>query len=364
MSLGLTSGLSFAVAGAASLAATPGAIKIAERTDFLDRPREYRQHSAPTPFLGGAAVLAAFILAGLVVSGASGKLLVPLGCAVCLWLLGTMDDRVAVAPFWRVLAEVLAASALYAAGLGWETRLPDVFDFGLTIISVVIAVNAFNLMDNLDGACGAVTAMAASGIGVLAAIRGDAAVAGLSFALAGACAGFLPFNLARPSRIFLGDGGSMPAGFLVAALAMTTARHAAGGNAGLLLGALLAGVPIFDTALVSFSRTRRGVTLVTGGRDHFTHRLLLSLRSPWAVAIALAVVQASLSALAIVGYELGSEAVAWIALAAFVCGVVAILVLDSPGWRPAGIAVGGPEQPAVLVEPAVSVEPAAGIEEA
>jgi UDP-GlcNAc:undecaprenyl-phosphate GlcNAc-1-phosphate transferase len=358
MSLGLTAGLSFAVAAAASLVATPVAIRIAERTDFLDHPREYRKHSAPTPFLGGAAVMAAFLLAGLLVAGASGKLLIPLSCAVALWLLGTVDDRITVAPAWRVLAEVLAACALYTSGLGWATRLPDVLDLVLSIGSVVIAVNAFNLMDNLDGACGTVTAMAASGVGVLAAIRGDAAVSGLAFALAGACAGYLPFNLARPSRIFLGDGGSMPAGFLVAALAMMTARHAAGGNAGLLVGALLAGVPIFDTALVSFSRTRRGVTLVTGGRDHFTHRLLISLRSPRLVAAALALTQASLSALAIVGYELGSNAVAWIALAVFVGGVTAILVLDSPGWRPAGIAVGRSE------EPAVPGQPTAGIEEA
>jgi UDP-GlcNAc:undecaprenyl-phosphate GlcNAc-1-phosphate transferase len=345
VSLGLTAGLSFAVAAAASLAATPLAIRIAERTGFFDHPRDYRQHAAPTPFLGGAAVMAAFLLAGLLVAGASGKLLIPLGCAVALWLLGTVDDRMAVAPGWRVLAEVLAASALFAAGLGWATRLGDIFDFLLTIGSVVIAVNAFNLMDNLDGACGTVTSVAACGVGVLAAIRGNVAVAGLSFALAGACAGFLPFNLARPARIFLGDGGSMPAGFLVAALAMATARHASGGNAGLLVGALLAGLPIFDATLVSVSRIRRGVTVVTGGRDHLTHRLLLSLRTPRAVAGALAVLQAGLCAVGIVGYELGGEGVALLALGVFLSAVAAISVLDSPRWRPVGIAVGAPPVP-------------------
>lgn len=343
MSVELTAAGSFGAAALASAALTPVAIRVARRTDFLDRPREYRQHARPTPFLGGAAVLAAFLIAGLLVAGASGRLLVPLGCAVCLWLLGTVDDRLAVPPKWRLLAESLAAAALFAAGLGWNTSLPGVLDFVLTIASVVIAVNAFNLMDNLDGACGTVTAVAAAGVGVLAAIKGHVAVSGLAFALSGACAGFLSFNLARPARIFLGDGGSMPAGFLVAALAMATARHAPAGNAGLLVGALLAGLPIFDATLVCVSRARRGLTVVTGGRDHLTHRLLLVLRSPRRVAGALAALQALLSGLAILGYELGGLGVAILALSVFVSGVMAILVLDSPRWQPAAIATQGEE---------------------
>jgi hypothetical protein len=82
------------------------------------------------------------------------------------------------------------------------------------------------------------------------------------------------------------------------------------------------------------------VTLVTGGRDHLTHRILLALHSPRLVAAALAVGQGVLCSFAILGYELGSGGVAALAFAAFVTGVGAILVLDTPRWRPAGIAVG------------------------
>jgi hypothetical protein len=111
---------------------------------------------------------------------------------------------------------------------------------------------------------------------------------------------------------------------------------------------------MFDATLVCFSRLRRGVTVVTGGRDHLTHRLLLTLRDPRAVAIALVGLQALLTALAIVGYELGGSAVAVIALGVFLAGVVAILVLDTARWRPAGIASGAPE---------LSGEPTVGFEE-
>ena len=363
MSLAATAAGSFAVAGAASAAATPAAIHVARRTGFLDRPREYRTHAKPTPLLGGAAVLAGFLLAALLVAGASGRLLVPLACAATLWLVGTIDDRFAVLPSWRLLAETATAAALFAAGLGWQTSLPGVLDFVLTVASIVIAVNAFNLMDNLDGACSSVTAVASLGLGALAAIKGDMTIAGMAFALSGACVGFLPWNLARPAKIFLGDGGSMPLGFLVAAFVMATAWHGSAGNPALIVGALLVGLPIFDAALVSFSRLHRGVPIMTGGRDHLTHRLLLRLRSPLAVAAAVAALQACLSSLALVGYKLGSTGVTWLGLGVFLVGVIAILALDSPRWRPDGIAMGRPEQHAEgpaehLAAPAAPIEEA------
>ena len=114
-------------------------------------------------------------------------------------------------------AEFAAAFALWQADLGWLLFDESVLNLALTTLWVVGLVNAFNLMDNLDGATGTVGGVSAPGVGVLAASQGDMAIAAMAFALAGACVGFLRFNLARPSRVFLGDGGSMPVGFLVAA---------------------------------------------------------------------------------------------------------------------------------------------------
>ncbi len=332
--------VAFAAAGAVTFVLTPASIRIARRTGFLDHPRDYRKHDSPTPFLGGTAVLFGFLIAAAIIAPLPSKLLVLLGWAVAMWLLGTLDDRIAVAPKWRVLAAAAAAVSLNRAGLGWTTSAGTVVDIVLAIAWVVGLVNALNLMDNLDGACGTVACVAAAGIGLLAAIKGDTPIAGLAFALSGACAGFLPWNLCRPARIFLGDGGSMPIGFLLAALAMATSRHAQGGNAGLLVGALLVGLPILDVTLVSLSRTRRGVSLMTGGRDHLTHRVLLKVNTPRRVGALLAVGQGCLCGLAIAGYELGAGAVIGFAFAAFVASIAAILVLDTEGWRPPGIASG------------------------
>jgi UDP-GlcNAc:undecaprenyl-phosphate GlcNAc-1-phosphate transferase len=188
---------------------------------------------------------------------------------------------------------------------------------------------------------------------VLAGIKGQTALAGLAFALSGAYAGFLPWNLTGPAKVFLGDGGSMPAGFLIAALVMATAWNSGNGDPAVLVGGLLAGLPLLDVALVSYSRIRRGVPVVTGGRDHLTHRLLPLLGSARAVGGAVALIQGTLCAFAILGYKLGSTATAWIGLGSFVGGVMAIVVLDSPRWRPAEAAVARRER---LPSSATSVE--------
>ncbi len=337
MSVVVSAGIGFAVAGMATLLLTPLAIRLAIRTNFLDRPRQYRQHAAPTPFLGGAGVLLAYLIAAFTVGAVSRYWPVILG-AVLLCALGTLDDRIAVAPKWRLLAESGIAILLYAQGFGWSLEHSPTLEVLLTIIWIAGIVNAFNLMDNQDGACATTSAVCCSGIGLLAAIHGQSTLAGLAFALGGASIGFLRWNLSRPARVFLGDGGSMLIGFLVATMSMAAARHLSGGDVELLAAALLVGVPILDTALVSFSRIRRRVTLVTGGRDHLTHRLLLSLGSARVVALTLAVVQAALCALALIGDQLGSAALAALALSAAFWGLITIIVLDGPRWRPVGIA--------------------------
>jgi UDP-GlcNAc:undecaprenyl-phosphate GlcNAc-1-phosphate transferase len=162
----------------------------------------------------------------------------------------------------------------------------------------------------------------------------------LAFAVGAACAAFLRWNLAGPARIFLGDGGSRPIGLMIAGLAMAVGSHIGVGEGQLVVGALMAGVVILDTALVTVSRTRRKVSVLTGGRDHVSHRLLPVLRSPRRVALALAVCQATLCAVAIAAAQWSGEAVDVSGLSTVLLGVVVIAVLDSPRWRPAGIAVG------------------------
>jgi UDP-GlcNAc:undecaprenyl-phosphate GlcNAc-1-phosphate transferase len=335
MSGDLTPVAAFVLAAVVTAAMAPLCLRVARRTGFLDLPHGYKEHESPTPYLGGTAVLVGFLCAVVAVSDAVDPYGTLLACAVGLWALGTLDDRIAVRPTWRVLAEVGVAAILTANDLGWTMFESDVANFGLTALWIVGVVNAFNLMDNLDGATSTVAGVTTLGVGALALSDGHTELAALNFAVAGACLGFLPFNLARPARIFLGDGGSMTLGFLIASLTIAgVQQHPADGTL-LLASGLLVGLPVFDTALVVFSRYRAGISLLTGGRDHVTHRLLRRVGDPRRVAAVLAGLQAALSGAGILALHAGKTATVLLALVGVALGVAAIKLLQSPAWRPA-----------------------------
>ena len=320
--------LAFGLALGAALITVPAAIRLAWRTDFLDRPVGFKKHGRPTPYLGGAAVMAAFLPAAVLLGGGASKYAVIVLCALGLFVVGTIDDRVGLGPLERVLAEAAAATALWGAGLAWYVSEIEAVNLLLAIVWVVGLVNAFNLMDNVDGAAGSVTAVAAAGAGALAAVEGDILLAALALSLAGACAGFLPFNLARPARIFLGDGGSMPAGFVVAAVVMGISPEAGLGQAVVLAALPLVGLPVLDTTLVVISRTRRGVNVLSGARDHLTHRLLRWLHTPRALALALGLTQAALCLIGLALFQAPTAVVLSVGSVVVAAGAAAVLVLD------------------------------------
>ena len=310
---------------------TPVAIRIADRFEFYDVPAGYKGHRAPTPYLGGTAVMAGFLVTTLALTGDWGRTLPVVGGALVLWALGTLDDRRPVPPQVRVAVEALLAAVLWAADLGWNLGFGSFVDLTATVLWVVAVVNAFNLFDNADGAAGAMAAVVASGVAILGLILDDIWLAIVAAALAGACVGFLPHNMRSPARIFLGDGGSMPIGFTVAALVTIGTSGAALEWRSLAVGLLLVGIPALDTALVIRSRRRRGVPVVTAGRDHLTHRSLVRLRTAKTVALTLGGVQAVVSAIALVAVR-GSSTLIVAAVALYlVAAGTAIALLDGRG---------------------------------
>lgn len=283
------------VAAVVTYLLTPLVIRLAMRTAFFDRPAGYKGHDNPTPYLGGTAIFAG-VWAGLAIGGLHTHWAPIVLCAVPIWVMGTIDDRVGLPILLRVCVEILVGVALVVAGLGWQVvHFAPVNDV-LTVFWVVGVMNAFNLMDNMDGAAAttaAASAVGAAGIALLSNQRGPATIC---LATAGACAGFLPRNLAKPSRIFMGDGGSLTLGLLVAGLTMSSVTRAYFGPSGVVIGALLVGLVIFDTTLVTVSRTRAGRSVFSGGRDHTTHRLGQLVGPPRRVALTLATTQLGLCA--------------------------------------------------------------------
>jgi UDP-GlcNAc:undecaprenyl-phosphate/decaprenyl-phosphate GlcNAc-1-phosphate transferase len=326
--------VAFALAAALTAVTTPAAISIALRTGFLDSPVGYKAHLRPTPYLGGAAVLTATLLTILTLDAGASRYWPLLLGTLGLSFVGTVDDRVNLSPWLRVATEALAAGLLWAGGLGWSFLGSDTANLLLTVLWVTGVVNAFNLMDNLDGAAASVAAVSTACIGVLAVVGDDLPLAVISIGLCGALVGFLRYNLARPARIFLGDGGSMAIGFLLAGSLMVVPLGGLSGLEALIVATLAVGLPVFDTTLVVLSRRRRGAPVLSGATDHTTHRLHGVLNSPRAVACALVVAQAGLCGVAIEAAQLGGGAVIAVGCFVLLLGAATIIAADGPRWTP------------------------------
>ena len=303
----------FAIASIATYLATPVAIAVAVRTKFFDLPAGYKGHRKPTPYLGGTAIIVGILAAVASVRGLGATHWTIIAGAVGIWAMGTLDDKINLPISLRTLVEVGIAVLLWDTGRGWGVFHNGPADLVLTVVWVVGVMNAFNLMDNMDGASASVAGASAIGAGVLALMSGDTALAPLSFAVAGACFGFLPRNLARPARIFMGDGGSLLLGLLVARVTMAAVTRQYLGPKGVIVAALLVGLVILDTTLVVISRRRAGMNVLSGGRDHLTHRLVRWLGTPRRVALALAVTQFTVCGMAI---GMAQAGLGWLILAA------------------------------------------------
>ena len=319
----------FLIAASGAFVATPFAIRLAARTRFFDEPVGYKGHGRATPYLGGVAVLGAYTLASAIVSGSWSRTGPLLASVVALCAVGTIDDRRSLSPLLRVAVELGLGALMWSVGVGWHLHAGAGLDIALTCAWVVGVVNAFNLFDNMDGAATTMALVVASGAALVGVVRGEDWVAASGACVCGACAGFMPRNMAVPARIFLGDGGSMPLGFVVAVLVTTAAGTSTVAWRSLLVGLLLVGIPALDTTLVIVSRRRRGVSVLQGGRDHLTHRALRYLPNPRAVALVLGALQAALSLVAVLASR-GEAALVVIGASGYLLAAgAAIIVLDA-----------------------------------
>jgi UDP-GlcNAc:undecaprenyl-phosphate/decaprenyl-phosphate GlcNAc-1-phosphate transferase len=146
-------------------------------------------------------------------------------------------------------------------------------DATLTVVWVVGITASFSILDHMDGLCAGIAAMASVSFAMLAYLNGQTLVTTLAAAVLGAATGFLRFNF-KPAKIFMGDGGAMFLGFLMATLGLKLRLEHANHVSGWLAPLLILGVTIFDTTLVTISRSRRGLLpFATPGKDHAAHRL-------------------------------------------------------------------------------------------
>ena len=255
------------------LVLTPICRELARKCGMVDAPSARRINKVPTPRAGGLAVflsVTAALAAYMLVTGARLSPLFPneviwrmMGLSAALVVVGLADDKFGLPPVVKLAGQVaVALGAFFWCHAGFRTMplfadMPAWLDCILTAFWIVGAINAFNLIDGLDGLASGLALIAAIGMGGSLVFIGYPQATLVYLAFAGACLAFLRYNF-HPASVFLGDTGSMYLGFTLSTLPLLTK---AGDSFFVSLGVplLAMGVPIFDTSLAIIRRTVRAV---------------------------------------------------------------------------------------------------------
>ena len=270
---------------------------LAIRLDATDKPNLARKtQTEPVPYLGGIAIalgitiitFAAVFVGGNANGENNGQLkdlaLTVLLPALVLGAMGLFDDLRSLSPWSRlitqtfvgtVVAFVIVENGTIGTPFG-DSALGDSgrwINTAVTIFWIVGICNSINFFDNLDGAASGAVAITALGVFFIAFDRGQELVSALSIVTAGATIGFLMWNKS-PAKIYMGDAGALFLGIIISVATIRLNPGITPTWQSLTIPVILLAVPLLDTCVAVFSRLARGLSPLTGGKDHLSHRLV------------------------------------------------------------------------------------------
>jgi len=263
----------FGVALVIAIVLTPRVREAALRFGIVDRPDgRLKQHGEPVAYLGGLSIYVSFLLAISLTFSFTEQVLGLLLAGSLVVLLGLVDDLGQLTPWTKLAGQTVAVLVLLKSGIYIQlTWLPWGAAVALSVAWMLAVINAFNLIDIMDGLSAGTAAMAAVTLLVVAELNSNPAAALMLAGLAGSCLGFLRYNF-EPARIYMGDSGSQFLGLLLGALAMELAYTERNPLAAIAPGLIL-GVPLFDMLFVMYIRHLRGLPVMLGSPDHVALRL-------------------------------------------------------------------------------------------
>lgn len=323
----------FFLSGIISFLLTPPVKKLAYRIGAIDVPKDGRRmHKRPTPRLGGLAIFGGFLIAAVLTGQLTPQRLWILAGAAVIVVLGIFDDRNALSAKFKFVIQILAAAIpvvfgdlriamftnpfLFSDSLYWNL---GALSIPITILWIVAITNAVNLIDGLDGLAVGVSSIASMTMLAVALFIGETEIAVILAALAGACVGFMPYNL-NPASIFMGDTGSTFLGYMLATLSIQ-GLFKVYALISFAVPFLILGLPIFDTAFAILRRVLSGRSPLSPDRGHVHHRLIdMGFNQKQAVAI-LYVISVVLGLIAVVLTTSG-ELRAMVLVAAVIIGLV------------------------------------------
>jgi UDP-GlcNAc:undecaprenyl-phosphate GlcNAc-1-phosphate transferase len=344
----------FAILGIAAFALT-GLLTwplraLAIRLGAMDAPNIARKTQAePVPYLGGVAIALgiSLITLGAVFVGAdtfAGEnndqlkdlALTVLLPALVLGAMGLFDDLRSLSPWPRLIVQTVVGTIVAFVivengtigtpfGNGGATDSGSWINTAVTIFWIVGICNSINFFDNLDGAASGAVAIAALGVFVIAFDRGQELVSALSIVTAGATIGFLMWNKS-PAKIYMGDAGALFLGIIISVATIRLNPGITPTWQSLAIPVILLAVPLLDTCVAVFSRLARGLSPLTGGKDHLSHRLVRGGLTRRMAAISLWSAS-GVCALFALGVYFFADSLGSILIAVFAAGWLTALVL-------------------------------------
>lgn len=285
---------------------TPLVRKICHQLGAVDEPSRRRINLQEVPNLGGMAIFGGFAGSVLLLMNLTAESLGIISGAAFILILGLVDDIYELSPRLKLLGQILAAIILILSGVSIQfisnPLAEGMIQLGfwhipVTILWVVGIINTLNLIDGLDGLAAGITTIAAITLFFVSLQQGQAISAFMTLALAGSSLAFLKFNF-YPADIFLGDGGAMLIGYLLAAISIIGALKSAAAVT-VFVPLLVLGIPIFDTAFAIFRRFYNSKPLAKADHGHLHHRLMALGWSQKKVALIVYIISSGLGGLAI-----------------------------------------------------------------
>ena len=270
--------------------ATPILIKIGLKFGFVDQVNQRKIHRGAIPRIGGIGIslgtlLPIFLLCFFFHSGVEIKttnnMVLYFGGGLGISLVGLFDDIKGMNAKLKMLFQIAIAFLATQHGalveslpMPWGRLELGVFGYFLTIFWIIGIINAFNLIDGMDGLSSGITLFSSLTLAMLSIANGSLPTALVALALAGAVTGFLIYNF-NPARIFMGDSGSMFIGYVLAIMSLRgqSKTHAI---VSILVPIIAMGLPILDTTLAFLRRILRHQSIFSADKQHI-HHFLLSL---------------------------------------------------------------------------------------
>jgi UDP-N-acetylmuramyl pentapeptide phosphotransferase/UDP-N-acetylglucosamine-1-phosphate transferase len=320
-------------------------MRVAKEKKLYDLPDARKLHTRPIASLGGVGIfIGLFLSALLTITRDNNEFQFFFASALVIFFLGLKDDILILSARKKFLGQLAATAILvHLADIRIESmhgflgvgKLPDPVGIALSYITIIVVVNAYNLIDGVDGLAGSLGLLTTAIFGVYFFMAGLPLYSLVAFAMSGSLLAFLIFNF-HPARIFMGDSGSLLLGLVNAILVIKfiTVADSTGGSmpitSSVAIGFSILIVPLLDTLRVFSIRIARGRSPFSPDRNHIHHLLLDRGLTHKYVTLFCVGLNLSFVAMAYFGRSLGSTVLLCLMMGIFFSLIGALMLIKKP----------------------------------